>query len=90
MNDREFDEQARAALATEGTPSERVWRRVHRPEPRWLPTLREIVAATAVGVAVLVALALESPQPRLVAQRPEPPRAGVEGTYVAMTATTIP
>lgn len=94
MDEREFDALARAALAPEDGPSERVWRQVRPPEPKWLPSFREIAMATAIGAGILLMLGrTEKPVP--VAQRTPPPkpsfdRPHVDRTYVAINAMTFP
>lgn len=90
MDDREFDLLARQALATEDPPSDRVWRQV-RPEPKWLPSFREIAFATAVGAGILMMLGHSTPQaPPMVAKRTPPPKAGPDRTYVAINTMMFP
>ena len=90
MDDREFDRLARQAFAVEEAPNERVWRQV-RPEPKWLPSFREIAFATAVGAGVLLMLGHSTPQAApLVAKETPPPKAGPDRTYVAINAMMFP
>ena len=101
MNDHDFDALAREALARDaeafphdGLPSEAVWRQV-RPEPKWLPSFKEISLATAIGGAVLFYLSF-TPTPRYpeaLATRPHPTphkRPTIDQTYVAISTTTFP
>lgn len=53
MDEREFEEALRTALAPDDFPSERVWAKVSKPEPRWLPSWGELSLATLVGVVAL-------------------------------------
>jgi hypothetical protein len=57
LNDQEFDELARGALASGfESSSEAVWRRSRRPRLAWLPTIPEtLVCGCACGVALFVA-----------------------------------
>ncbi|MGV3617875.1 MAG: hypothetical protein ACO1SV_21325 [Fimbriimonas sp.] len=95
MDDREFDALARAALAPEEGPSERVWRQVRPPEPKWLPSFREIALATAVGAGVLWSLSRPAAPTPMVAKRTPPSpvapaKPTADGTYVALNTMTFP
>lgn len=89
MDDREFDRLARQALAAEEAPDERVWRQI-KPEPGWLPSLREIAFATAVGAGVLMMLAHQTERPVQVAQHVPRLNRKIDRTYVAVNAMTFP
>ena len=95
MDDREFDALARTALAPDEGPCERVWRQVRPPEPKWLPSFREIALATAVGAGILVVLSRPAAPVPMVAERAPAPastpsKPTTDGTYVALNAMTFP
>jgi hypothetical protein len=89
MEDREFDLLARQAMAPEDLPSERVWRQI-KPEPKWIPSFREIAFATAVGAGVLMMLGQNEPAPYVAKRTPPPAKPSAERTYVALNAMTFP
>lgn len=91
MDDPKFDALARAALAPEEGPNERVWQQI-RPvakDPVWLPSFREIAFATAVGVGVLIMMGQHEKAPIMARHTPRP-KPSADRTYVAINAMTFP
>ena len=70
MNDRDFDELARRALAVEHQPSPEVWER-SAPKSRlwpWVPSLGEIGGATVVAAVCLGAIWITTARPAPAAE----------------------
>jgi hypothetical protein len=83
MEDLELRDALREAFARDSEPSERVWRHLRKPEPRWLPSLAEISFATFAGLLALLLISLPRSEMnvRPVARHESP----VEMTYLAST-----
>ncbi len=59
MNDEQFDDMARGALALEaGPPNESTWNRIKAVRWTWLPTVREILVCGCVSALALAAVGL--------------------------------
>jgi len=89
MEDRDLEAGLREALGATGEPSERVWRELRKPEPRWVPSLAETSLALLAGVAALAFMALPRPD-----EKGEPvahQESTIEKTFVASihTRTTL-
>lgn len=86
MEDRELEARMREVLAPDALASERVWRRLRKPEPRWLPSLPEISVAALAGLAALAWIA--APRPVVTRTDLVHHESPIERTFVASIRTT--
>jgi len=91
MEDRELESGLREALGTSAVPSERVWAKLRKPEPRWMPSFAELSVAALVGVVTLAFLATPSTKPTSSANSVAQAPPTFETTFVASlrTKTTL-
>lgn len=90
MEDRELEASLRQALAADTEPSEPVWQKLRKPDPRWVPSFAETSFAVLAGVVALTFIA--GLKPAQTHQEPVARQAPViERTFVASirTGTTL-
>ncbi len=73
MNDQQFDELARRALAFDpGSPNEAAWKRVKPVRWAWLPTVPEILACSSCCALALLVVGLRIRRGGNMTSQPSP------------------